>query len=30
MEIRPLGDSALIVRVSEDFRDAPGKTLTEV
>jgi inhibitor of KinA len=30
MEIVPLGDSALIVRVRERFDDAPDKTLTEV
>src|SRR5437879_13295231 len=30
MEIIPLGDSALIVRVREQFEDAPEKTLDEV
>ena len=30
MEIFPLGDSALIVRVREQFEDAPGETLDEV
>jgi inhibitor of KinA len=30
MEIVPLGDSALIVRVRERFEDAPDKTLTEI
>jgi inhibitor of KinA len=30
MEIVPLGDSALIVRVRERFEDAPDQTLTEV
>ena len=30
MEIIPLGDSALIVRVSEQFADAPEETLDEV
>ena len=30
MEIVPLGDSALIVRVREGFEDAPDQTLTEV
>ena len=30
MEIVPLGDSALIVRVREQFDDAPEKTLNEV
>src|SRR6476469_11178438 len=30
MEIVPLGDSALIVRVREQFEDAPGETLDEV
>ncbi|HEV8617894.1 MAG TPA: 5-oxoprolinase subunit PxpB [Candidatus Udaeobacter sp.] len=30
MEIVPLGDSALIVRVRDRFEDAPDKTLTEV
>jgi inhibitor of KinA len=30
MQITSLGDSALIVRVREDFRDAPEKTLDEV
>jgi inhibitor of KinA len=30
MEIIPLGDSALIVRVREQFDDAPEKTLNEV
>jgi len=30
MEIAPLGDSGLIVRVRERFEDAPGETLDEV
>ena len=30
MEITPLGDSALIVRVREQFDDAPEETLNEV
>src|SRR6266498_5794438 len=30
MEIVPLGDSALIIRVREGFEDAPDQTLTEV
>ena len=30
MEITPLGDSALIVRVRDRFEDAPEKTLNEV
>ncbi len=30
MEIIPLGDSALIIRVREGFEDAPDQTLTEV
>jgi len=30
MEIIPLGDSALVVRVREQFEDAPGETLDEV
>ena len=30
MEIVPLGDSALIVRVREQFDDAPEETLNEV
>jgi inhibitor of KinA len=30
MEIVPLGDSALIVRVREQFEDAPGDSLNEV
>jgi inhibitor of KinA len=30
MEITPLGDSALIVRVSENFERAPGETLNSV
>ena len=30
MEIFPLGDSALIVRVREQFEDAPDETLDEV
>src|SRR2546430_4492334 len=30
MEIVPLGDSALIVRVRERFEDAPEETLNEV
>jgi len=30
MEIVPLGDSAVIVRVRERFEDAPDQTLTEV
>ena len=30
MEIVPLGDSALIVRVREQFEDAPDETLNEV
>jgi allophanate hydrolase subunit 1 len=30
MEIVPLGDSALIVRVREQFEDAPDETLDEV
>src|SRR5262249_853949 len=30
MEITPLGDSALILRVRDRFDDAPGKTLDEV
>src|SRR5690242_10175369 len=30
MEIVPLGDSALIVRVREQFEDAPEETLDEV
>ncbi len=30
MEIIPLGDSALIVRVREQFNDAPEETLDEV
>jgi inhibitor of KinA len=30
MEIVPLGDSALIVRVRDQFEDAPDKTLNEV
>jgi KipI family sensor histidine kinase inhibitor len=30
MEIVPLGDSALIVRVRDEFEDAPDQTLTEV
>jgi len=30
MEIIPLGDSALVVRVSEQFADAPEETLDEV
>ena len=30
MEIIPLGDSALIVRVREQFEDAPEETLDEV
>ncbi len=30
MQITPLGDSALIVRVREQFQDAPEETLTEV
>ncbi len=30
MEIAPLGDSALIVRVSENFEDAPDETLNTV
>src|SRR3954469_25390974 len=30
MEILPLGDSALLVRVSEQFEDAPEETLNEV
>src|SRR5262245_53071782 len=30
MEIIPLGDSALVVRVREQFEDAPGETLNEV
>ncbi len=30
MEIVPLGDSALIVRVRERFEDAPDQTLREV
>ena len=30
MDIIPLGDSALIVRVSEQFADAPEETLDEV
>ena len=30
MEIVPLGDSALIVRVREQFEDAPEETLNEV
>src|SRR5881628_2143979 len=30
MEIVPLGDSALIVRVREEFDDAPEETLNEI
>src|SRR4030095_3143080 len=30
MEIIPLGDSALVVRVREQFEDAPEETLDEV
>jgi inhibitor of KinA len=30
MEITPLGDSALIVRISESFESAPDETLSEV
>src|SRR5882757_2868227 len=30
MEIVPLGDSALVVRVREQFEDAPEETLDEV
>src|SRR5207248_8706344 len=30
MEILPLGDSALIVRVRDQFEDAPEETLDEV
>src|SRR5438477_2229750 len=30
IEIRPLGDSALIVHVREGFEDAPEETLNEV
>ena len=30
MEITPLGDSALTVRVDDRFKDAPEKTLKEV
>ena len=30
MEITPLGDSALIVRVRNQFEDAPEQTLNEV
>ena len=30
MEITPLGDSALVVRVRERFEDAPEETLDEV
>src|SRR5205809_8026997 len=30
MEIIPLGDSALVVRVREQFEDAPEETLNEV
>jgi allophanate hydrolase subunit 1 len=30
MEIVPLGDSAFIVRVREQFEDAPEQTLNEV
>jgi inhibitor of KinA len=30
MEIAPLGDSALIVRVRNQFEDAPEQTLKEV
>ena len=30
MEIIPLGDSALVVRVREQFEDAPDETLDEV
>jgi len=30
MEITPLGDSALIVRVAESFESAPDETLSEV
>ena len=30
MEIIPLGDSALIVRVREQFAEAPEETLDEV
>jgi inhibitor of KinA len=30
MEITPLGDSALILRVREDFKDKPGQTLHNV
>src|SRR5215510_9259661 len=30
MEIIPLGDSALVVRVREKFEDAPDETLDEV
>jgi inhibitor of KinA len=30
MEITPLGDSALIIRVRDRFEDAPAKTLNEV
>ena len=30
MEVIPLGDSALIVRVREQFEDAPEETLDEV
>ena len=30
MDIIPLGDSALIVRVREQFNDAPEETLNEV
>src|SRR5712691_12387941 len=30
MQLTPLGDSALIVRISENFEDAPDETLSEV
>ena len=30
MEIIPLGDSALVVRLREQFEDAPEETLNEV
>ena len=30
MEITPLGDSALLIRVAENFDDAPGEALNKV
>src|SRR5438552_18967261 len=30
MEIKALGDSALLIRVAENFDDAPGDTLNKV